>query len=387
MSKMLKLKEPKIKHVDSDIVSLLDMEEGKLMDQGSYGQVNLLHKIGNKAHKEALKQMYALTRDQARENSQRFRHEVAVLQALKHPNIIKMKMAVQGPNYLGIIMEFMPFNLRDDLEYLTDTQARSYFSQLTDALCYLHDRRVIHGDLKLDSVLEDRDDVVKLCEFGIAQILPLTSDKPPNGWNGDSKYQPPEVYNSSLVQNAFKMETFSFGILAWAIFFRTHPHPSCDYLGKVTTSKRLKPAHRECLRLLLAHSPEQRATIFEIRDVLTQESQAEAQQPATPSSVDTTRSLSETTDPSSDNNSPSSPHPKEEQAKSWKIPVLIGHQSESDCREERRARAADPEIAYFVEMFKATHNTQPEHELLFSSSDWDYPFSPFLGLDLCWEEK
>ena len=51
--------------------------------------------------------------------------------------------------------------------YLEENDARSIFRQIMLAVNYIHDRNVIHRDLKLENVMIDKD-VVKLIDFGFS---------------------------------------------------------------------------------------------------------------------------------------------------------------------------------------------------------------------------
>ena len=50
---------------------------------------------------------------------------------------------------------------------LSESEARSFFRQIVSAVAYLHDRGYAHRDLKPENVLFDKDQVVKLIDFGL----------------------------------------------------------------------------------------------------------------------------------------------------------------------------------------------------------------------------
>ena len=46
----------------------------------------------------------------------------------------------------------------------------SYFCQIICGVEYLHSQRVIHKDLKPDNLLLSLDGIVKICDFGVAEV-------------------------------------------------------------------------------------------------------------------------------------------------------------------------------------------------------------------------
>ncbi|XP_005090827.1 serine/threonine-protein kinase Aurora-3-like [Aplysia californica] len=266
------LKEAKYKVLDKDALELLRMDQVELLDDGGYSEVILAARVRQPRAKKVLKKFLLFEDD---DDTQRmwkwssFEHELSFLQSLEHPNIVRVLAAVQCPSYLGFLMEYLPTDLYRILLDVTYSEAESYTSQLTDVMCYLHGKRVIHGDLKLENVLVDRAGVVKLCDFGHSQVIPEDTDKP-DGWRGTDGYLPPELDDSQF-HNAFKMDNYSLGILLWALFYGTAPRDNIDYLYKVEIGSFLKPQHKHCLQRLLVVSPTQRADIWEIAGILKDE--------------------------------------------------------------------------------------------------------------------
>ena len=50
----------------------------------------------------------------------------------------------------------------------TENQAKFYFGELLLALEYLHDKNIVHNNLKSENILLDIDGHIKLADFGLA---------------------------------------------------------------------------------------------------------------------------------------------------------------------------------------------------------------------------
>ncbi len=104
---------------------------------------------------------------------ERFRNEARILQTMSHPGIAAMYdfLDVQGAPCL--VMEYVD---GETIEQLLRTrgvfaidEALRIFSALVDAVSYVHQRGVVHRDLKTNNVKIDSRGVVKLLDFGIAR--------------------------------------------------------------------------------------------------------------------------------------------------------------------------------------------------------------------------
>jgi len=83
--------------------------------------------------------------------------EAQAMKKFDHPNIVKLYHALLWKNFVVLIMEYVPGG--ELTEYLKQTaelsefEAKIFFSQLTDAICYCFNKFVIHRDLKPENVL------------------------------------------------------------------------------------------------------------------------------------------------------------------------------------------------------------------------------------------
>lgn len=106
---------------------------------------------------------------------ERFLAERRLLARLTHPSITRLLdggVAASGLPYF--VMEFIDGETIDRYaaHYSLGIRERvELLRQMLEALAYVHSQQVLHGDLKPSNVLVDTSGRVKLCDFGIAQLI------------------------------------------------------------------------------------------------------------------------------------------------------------------------------------------------------------------------
>ena len=102
----------------------------------------------------------------------RFWREVALLEKLDHPAIVKVKAHGQSQNVPWFAMELVDgptLAARQAKGPLAVEEARAIFTRLLDALAHAHAHGIVHRDLKPANVLL-ADDGARLADFGIARL-------------------------------------------------------------------------------------------------------------------------------------------------------------------------------------------------------------------------
>lgn len=109
--------------------------------------------------------------------------EVTVLAQLDHPNITRYHGSWHADGCLNILMEYadggsLADALRaraDDKAYLDEDAIMDWFIQIARAVHYIHERKIVHRDLKAQNVLLTKRGLIKVCDFGISKVLEETS--------------------------------------------------------------------------------------------------------------------------------------------------------------------------------------------------------------------
>ena len=130
----------------------------KSIGQGGYGDVFLSHKKGSN-------QVFATKRikkNNDEELKKYLMNEITILKRLNHPNIIHLEDVKQTNSHYYIMTEYCNGGgLLDCLENYISRYGKPFseqivqyiMRQLVDAIKYIHNRRIIHRDLKLDNIL------------------------------------------------------------------------------------------------------------------------------------------------------------------------------------------------------------------------------------------
>ncbi|XP_054851982.1 serine/threonine-protein kinase Chk2 isoform X2 [Eublepharis macularius] len=127
--------------------------------------------------------------------------EVEILKKVNHPCLIKIIDFFEGEDFY-IVLELMEGGeLFDRVLHpprLSEATCKFYFYQMLLAVQYLHERGIIHRDLKLENVLlssSEENCLIKITDFGQSKIVGETSLM--QTLCGTPNYLAPEVLNSA----------------------------------------------------------------------------------------------------------------------------------------------------------------------------------------------
>eukprot|EP00249_Psilotum_nudum_P023076 c28743_g1_i2 orf=1300-2565(+) len=98
--------------------------------------------------------------------------EIALLSQFQHENIVQYLGTQKGQDKFYIFLELVTKGSLAShyMKYsMFETQIRSYTRQILRGLKYLHDRHIVHRDVKCANILVDVNGRVKLADFGLAK--------------------------------------------------------------------------------------------------------------------------------------------------------------------------------------------------------------------------
>ncbi|KAG5637449.1 hypothetical protein H0H81_004558 [Sphagnurus paluster] len=147
--------------------------------------------------------------------------EIEVLRTLKHPNIVRLYDVIETDKYIGIILEYASGGeLFDHIlahRYLRERDAAKLFSQLISGVWYIHQKKIVHRDLKLENLLLDRHRNVIITDFGFANRFEHRADDLMQTSCGSPCYAAPELVISEGLYVGSAVDIWSCGVILYAM--------------------------------------------------------------------------------------------------------------------------------------------------------------------------
>ncbi|XP_044139477.1 serine/threonine-protein kinase Nek5 isoform X8 [Bufo gargarizans] len=213
----------------------------------------------------------------ARKEKEASHKEVTLLAKMNHPNIVKFFASVEENNNLYIVMEYCDggdLMKRIDQQrgvLFNEDQILNWFVQISLGLKHIHDRKVLHRDIKAQNIfLANNGTLPKLGDFGIARMLNNTMELA-RTCVGTPYYLSPEICENRPYNN--KTDIWSLGCVLYELCTLKHPFEENNLKQLVLRICRgryepLSPKYSYDLRALISQlfkiSPRDRPSITSI---------------------------------------------------------------------------------------------------------------------------
>ncbi|CAM2067312.1 Non-specific serine/threonine protein kinase [Sulfidibacter corallicola] len=162
-------------------------------------------------------------REKYKEN---FFREARIAGSLHHPNIVTIHDIGEDQGEPFVVMEYIDGEvLADRLELgepLTYAACARIISQISYALSVAHERQIVHRDIKPQNIMLDRDESVRILDFGIAKLADAHGGQP-GEFLGTPKYASPEQIRNQALDH--RSDLFSLGVLAHNLLTGASPFP------------------------------------------------------------------------------------------------------------------------------------------------------------------
>ncbi|XP_057792273.1 integrin-linked protein kinase 1-like [Salvia miltiorrhiza] len=163
-----------------------------------------------------------------------FRDELALLQKIRHPNVVQFLGAVTQSTPMMIVTEYLP---KGDLcaylkrrHALKLTTAIKFALDISRGMNYLHEHKpeaIIHRDLEPSNILRDDSGHLKVADFGLSKLMKVAKtikEEKPVSWQQTSwRYVAPEVFRNEEYDT--KVDVFSFALILQEMIEGHPPFP------------------------------------------------------------------------------------------------------------------------------------------------------------------
>ena len=245
---------------------------GRLLGKGAFGKVNLcLHTLTGRlvAIKSINKEKIKTERQR-----QKIKQETAIMETLsKSKNIVKIFETYETKKHICIVMEYICAG--DLLTYikkrskLTEPVAKFIFKQIILGIKHIHDNGIIHRDIKLDNILLDLDNNIKICDFGVSRKINIGDILFEQC--GTPAYIAPEILINKGYEG-FGVDIWSAGVVLYAMLSGTVPFKGNNLKelhdliinGKYKEIKGISKEAEDLLKKILEVDPEIRIKTEEI---------------------------------------------------------------------------------------------------------------------------
>ena len=168
---------------------------GRQIGHGAFGKVNIaLHIASGRLVAIKIFSKKNLKNTRAK---QKIKNEIEMLSHFHHPFINQILDNFETDTHIFIIMEYVCGDLLGFIRKrgkLSESVSKLIFKQLIEGLKYIHKKKVVHRDIKLDNILIDLTNTIKICDFGVSRYY--TKDELMFEHCGTPAYISPEIFEN-----------------------------------------------------------------------------------------------------------------------------------------------------------------------------------------------
>lgn len=202
----------------------------KVVGKGSFGYAVLVQAISDR--KQHIMKIIDVSRMDRKQKEEAL-NEVHVLKAMRHPYIVTYRESFMDKRCLCIVMDYadggdMYHKIAEQKKLgrgFSERQIIDWFVQICLALKHVHDRKILHRDLKTQNIFLTSKGEVKVGDFGIARVLQHTYDCAQTAI-GTPYYLSPEICQEKPYNQ--KSDIWSLGCILYEMTTLRHAFDASD---------------------------------------------------------------------------------------------------------------------------------------------------------------
>ncbi len=165
--------------------------------------------------------LQVLTDEEKARYQARFYQEAKAAGRLNHPNLVTIHDLGESGNIAYIAMELLDGHDLEHEKRVTLDEALNIAIQAAAGLHFAHEHGVVHRDIKPSNIMLLKNNLVKVCDFGIARMASSLLLTRTGIILGSPLYMSPEQVESQPIDR--RSDIFSLGIVLYEMLTRQPP--------------------------------------------------------------------------------------------------------------------------------------------------------------------
>lgn len=201
-------------------------EVKKVIGGGGMGVVYLAHDI-NLQRPVVLKSVASASAEELKF----LREEARVMATLSHRHIAAIYRFESYQGMPILVCEYLENGTLADIirdGYLASEEVVGIIEQVVQALAYLHEKGIVHGDVKPSNIGFDAEEAPKLLDFGLANSIaaPLSADGNFGSGGGTYAYMSPEKIQGHAFDQ--RVDLWALAVTMFEAMYGTNPFTGAD---------------------------------------------------------------------------------------------------------------------------------------------------------------
>ena len=200
--------------------------------------------------------------------------EISIMRDLDHSHIAKLHYVYESSDTVDLVIEYLPGGSLNDMinkqKRLSEDKCKKIARELLETLEYLHNRSIVHRDLKLENIIltGNSDLEFKIIDFGLA-----FEGAKEGGKCGSAGYVAPEIMLKDDYDS--KIDVYSTGVIIYVLLCGKHPFTGRNeekllknnIKGKFSLRKDLSQEAKSLIKKMMETDPEKRPDVKQILDM------------------------------------------------------------------------------------------------------------------------